>query len=288
MIGIIFNPRTNKGTSVERMAHIRAILEERGIEFIYSETEHAGHAKELAKELADRCDVLVPAGGDGTVYEVVNGALDRDVTFFPLPMGSGNDICCTLGLKTLSDEELVDALQKGNVSEFNYADLNGQTVSLILISFGIVTDITYQFAIKEETDKRGYFSTLLKALRLSRPRRYKVVTEKGEKEYFADFISVQNLPISGGGMQICPGASENDSFLDLVVVEHRNLIRKYLNVLALNGGKLNRQPNVHYEKLRYVEITPEENEMYCIDGELDSTEKAVIRLGRRNLKFIRK
>ena len=41
-------------------------------------TEGPGHATALARELADAgCDLLIVAGGDGTLNEVVNGILMR-------------------------------------------------------------------------------------------------------------------------------------------------------------------------------------------------------------------
>ncbi len=287
MIGIIFNPKTNKGTSVDRMKHILTVLDEKGVEYIYRESEYAGHSIVLAKELAEQCDILVPSGGDGTVFEVVNGALDADVTFFPLPMGSGNDVCRSLDLQGRTDEELVDILLTKKECDYDYWLLNDKYAMLILLSFGIVTNITYQFSIKKDTVKTGYYSTLLKAILTSKPKRYIVKTDSGEREYFADFVSLQNLNISGGGMNICPDALKDDSVLDLVVVNHKNPLRKFLNMLALNSGKLPSQPNVVTERITFAEITPlSGNEMYCLDGELASTEKAVVRMGKKKLRFI--
>ena len=76
MIGIIYNPHTNKGASVERMKGIREKLDSKGVQYEYRETTYAGEAIVLAKELAKTCDTLIAAGGDGTFYEVVNGSID--------------------------------------------------------------------------------------------------------------------------------------------------------------------------------------------------------------------
>ncbi|MBQ6547467.1 MAG: acylglycerol kinase family protein, partial [Candidatus Methanomethylophilaceae archaeon] len=89
MIGIIYNPTTNKGASVERMKRVREKLDAMGVEYDYRETEYAGHATELAKELAQTCDTIVSAGGDGTLHEILNGTVDLDINYAILPFGSG-------------------------------------------------------------------------------------------------------------------------------------------------------------------------------------------------------
>ena len=287
MIGIIYNPKTNKGTSVERMKGILSLLDEKGIDYIYRESEYAGHSIVLAKELAKECDILVPSGGDGTVYEVVNGALDEDVRFFPLPLGSGNDVCRVLNLHGKSDEELIGALIAGKECDYDYGFLNGKYAMLILLSYGASTDVTYQCSIRTGVSKHGYYSTLLKAFFTSRPKNYHIRTDSGEKDYFADFVSLQNLCNSGGGMILCNDASECDGKLDLVVAQHRSLFRKVLNLLAINAGKLPKQPNIITEKVTFAEIIPSSGEeIYCIDGELARTDRMDVIVGSHKLRFI--
>src|ERR1035437_5062793 len=75
-------------------------------------TEGPGHATALARELADAgCDLLIVAGGDGTLNEVVNGILlgSSDPRVGVLPLASGGDFARTLGLAGLAPA--LDALR---------------------------------------------------------------------------------------------------------------------------------------------------------------------------------
>jgi diacylglycerol kinase family enzyme len=52
---------------------------------------HPGHAQELARAaVAQHYDLVIAAGGDGTVNEVANGLIGSDVVLAPLPVGTVN------------------------------------------------------------------------------------------------------------------------------------------------------------------------------------------------------
>ncbi|MBP5395101.1 MAG: hypothetical protein J6Y18_04260 [Candidatus Methanomethylophilaceae archaeon] len=270
MIGIVFNPVTFSGKSVDRMKHFLGILDERGVEYTYRETTCEGDAVRIAAELAETCDIIVPAGGDGTVYETVNGAISKDPTFMILPFGSGNDIARSVGVNGLSDEELADILLAGKTRPMDYLVSDGKA-SMVYVSFGIVVNIIRDFKDPNNA-RKSYNSTVLASVRRSRPRRYRIRTPTMDRELSADFISTQNTATAGGGMVITAEAKDDDGKMDLVIIEHKNVVRKYLNILALNKGKVSKQPNAIVERTEWEEITPLDGiEWYSVDGELLTT-----------------
>jgi diacylglycerol kinase family enzyme len=96
---VIFNPAAGRGRAGRRLERLRQHLGERAE---FRPTDHAGHAEELALEAAQAgFAVVMPAGGDGTVHEVVNGLLRAgrpDVLLAVAPSGSANDYAHSLGL----------------------------------------------------------------------------------------------------------------------------------------------------------------------------------------------
>lgn len=94
-IVIIGNPSSGRGSYADRLKRCAETLGERGDEVEIWPTERPGHATELATLAGAR--LVVAAGGDGTVNEVVNG-LRADATLGILPFGTANVLARELGL----------------------------------------------------------------------------------------------------------------------------------------------------------------------------------------------
>ena len=268
MLGIVFNPVSYSGRSTARMKHVRDILDEKGVEYVYRETVRPGDGTVMGAELAETCDTVVAGGGDGTVFEVLNGIFGKGVTLMVLPFGSGNDAATSIGVNGMTDEELVDVLMEGKTRKMDCIRTNGEELSIVHSCVGIVSNIIRDF--KDPANARkSYMSTMLTSIRQSRPRRYHIKTSETDREFFADFVSAQNIVTSGGGMVVCPEAVDDDMKFDLVVIEHRTVLRKYINLIAMVRKKLTKQRNVFTERTDSVEIEALDGQETCsLDGEL--------------------
>ena len=268
MLGIVFNPVSYSGRSTARMRHVRDLLEEKGVEYVYRETVRPGDGVTLGAELAESCDTVIAGGGDGTVFEVLNGIFGKGVTLMVLPFGSGNDAAMSIGVNGLTDEELVDVLLERKIRKMDCIRTNGGELSIVHSCVGIVSNIIRDF--KDPANARkSYMSTMLASIRQSRPRRYHIKTSETDREFFADFVSAQNIVTSGGGMVVCPEAVDDDMKFDLVVIEHKTVLRKYINLIAMVRKKLTKQRNVFTERTDSVEIEALDGQETCsLDGEL--------------------
>ena len=284
MIGIVYNPLTNKGASVERMKKIREELDNRGVQYEYRESTYAGESVKLAGELAETCDVLVSAGGDGTFFEVVNGSLDKDVTYAMLPFGSGNDTSRTLGIFGKTDSELIDVILDGEVVDFDCAMFNDDRVSMQFLAFGIVSEVLANFVKMKKSRAINYVMALLGSILKHRPKRYKVIVDGEEKEYLANMVASMNIRTAGSGMMICPTASVSDRGLDLVIVEFRSRRRFLCNLIALGRGKLLDQPNVIHKIVTECTFIPHTVEDCNVDGECIPFERLDIKLYPKQIK----
>ena len=85
-------------------------------------TEHPNHATELAALAGDR--LVVAAGGDGTVNEVLNG-LSPDSTLGILPLGTANVLARELGLP-LDTEEACRRILDGEISRVDLRRRHGR------------------------------------------------------------------------------------------------------------------------------------------------------------------
>ena len=99
---VITNPAANRGRCGAQVAALRS-AHHTAPNVRWIATERAGHATELDTIAAQSgCRVVVAAGGDGTVNEIVNGLMTVPAAQRPalglLPLGSGNDLAFNCGL----------------------------------------------------------------------------------------------------------------------------------------------------------------------------------------------
>ena len=99
---LIFNPHAASNRAAQLLPRIRAELEKFAQLEILT-THHAGHASELvAQSSLDGLDGIIAAGGDGTLFEVLNGVYqhprDKRVPLGLVPVGTGNAFARDIGL----------------------------------------------------------------------------------------------------------------------------------------------------------------------------------------------
>lgn len=94
---MIYNPAAGKGRAGKRLTRVQDLLHKVGFQYELTITEAPGHALALSRRLAeDGCPLVVAAGGDGTINEVINGLMEARVNgsrpaLGVLPIGTGND-----------------------------------------------------------------------------------------------------------------------------------------------------------------------------------------------------
>src|SRR5205809_472398 len=93
-VHVILNPKSGGGRTQRQQTEITTSLTRLGVHAPLHVTRAAGHAEEIAFELANSgARVIAAAGGDGTVHEVGNGILrsGKSAALAVIPLGTGND-----------------------------------------------------------------------------------------------------------------------------------------------------------------------------------------------------
>ncbi|MBS0560267.1 MAG: diacylglycerol kinase family lipid kinase [Proteobacteria bacterium] len=95
---IVFNPIAGRRRA-HLMWRVLDVMAASGIRIEVAETQHAGHAEELAREAARRGETMVvAAGGDGTIAEVANGLMGSPTRLGVIPLGTANVLAHELAL----------------------------------------------------------------------------------------------------------------------------------------------------------------------------------------------
>ncbi len=97
---IIFNPVAGRRRATA-LWRVLDLLVENGVKVEVAETQHAGHATELARQAAREGEfMVVAAGGDGTIAEVANGLIGSETALGVIPLGTANVLAKEYRLST--------------------------------------------------------------------------------------------------------------------------------------------------------------------------------------------
>lgn len=276
---VICNPASGGGNYDP--ADVRAQLAELDIEWI--ETESAGDAYEAAREWGE--GLIIVAGGDGTVNEVVNGlgkaGFPEGVVLAVLPTGTGNDLAATLAIRN-DATQAVEAIRQNRVRDFDAARIRSEGVSeryfinVATGGFGAETSSLADEEMKGRWGKLAYLRASLEKAREFDVREIRVVLDGEERMLRAVNVAVGNCRYAGGGWLAAPKANPEDGLLDIVVIEDVGL----KEALALAPGALANadyldKEGVFSARARSIRVETEPGGLqFTADGEVIGDEPA--------------
>jgi diacylglycerol kinase (ATP) len=129
---IIFNPAAGPRRT-RGLWRVLDVLIANGVRVELAETTHRGHATELAREAARLgADLVVAAGGDGTIAEIANGLNGAGVRLGVIPLGTANVLAHELGLP-LAPRAVAAALAFGRTRPLRPGLATGNGASRVFV-----------------------------------------------------------------------------------------------------------------------------------------------------------
>jgi diacylglycerol kinase (ATP) len=240
-------------------------------------TFEAGDARRMAcQAAADGRDLVVAAGGDGTINEVVNGLHDH-LSAHPgaptatrlglVPLGTGNDLAAALQIPTEPDMALAVAVS-GEVIEADVATVNGRCfINVSTGGFGAEATEETPEEVKRALGSVAYVVTGVKkfaTLEVSHAR-----FGDDETIYQGPFLlfAVGNSRRTGAGNWLTPRADLTDGRLDLCVVREMSRLDFIRLLPDLRAGSHVEHPAVIYRQVRRVVVESDEALSVNADGE---------------------
>lgn len=186
-------------------------------------TWEGGDAARLAQEaLSERADVIVAAGGDGTVNEVANGICEAtqapEVAMAVMPLGSANDFARGCGISVTDPVEALQLAASGEPTPIDVVQFNDRYfMNSIIAGFG--AEVTFKTSERMKKAIRGAAYGLTGCLMALQQTVYRgrVRTKDGETERQTVFAALSN-GLQAGGVVVAPRARLNDGHIDLLSV----------------------------------------------------------------------
>lgn len=285
-IYFIVNPKARNGYCLKTWKRIEKELEKKHVSYLAFFTEYQGHAKKLASLVAAKnCKekIIIAVGGDGTIHEVMNGAVNyKYCTLGFIPGGSGNDFSRGFQIPTDPVEALQVILRLlkqpalpidiGKISiddELSYYFINNMGTGFdAVISYEVNQSRMKALLNKLSLGRLVYVYFLLKKLFTYKTSTIDLSID-GEKHIFEQtwFVTVSNQPFYGGGMKIAPTAVPNDGLFDITVVHQLSRIKLLLVFVSVFWGKHIHFNEVKTYKGKVVSIDSQDSLFVHADGE---------------------
>jgi YegS/Rv2252/BmrU family lipid kinase len=290
---VIFNPaaRGNKAR------HFRRHLDEIAAQCALKATTAVGDARRLAAEaVADGFELIVAAGGDGTVNETLNGIGDLPNGFERarlgvLPLGTVNVFARELKIP-LQIQRAWEILQRGREIKIDlpHAEFstNGKSERRYFVQLaGAGLDArAIELVDWQHKKKIGPLAYIFAGLKALREKQSKISARANSQNFSGELILIGNGKFYGGPFEIFPQADLRDGLLDICIfprMDFLTLIRFAPNFLVCQ--KLPEQ-NVQRFRVASFELSGETKVAFELDGEWAGHLPVTFSVEREKLRVI--
>jgi YegS/Rv2252/BmrU family lipid kinase len=231
-------------------------------------TRAAGHGAELARQaVADRCEVVVAWGGDGTINEVASELVGTGTSLGIVRAGSGNGLARELGIPPHPDQALDTALigrdrdiDAGQIDSRRFFNVAG-------IGFDAAMAASFNRLGGERRGPIRYTRVVAGALLRYRAAHYAIEVDGRRLETDALIVAIANLSQYGSNAFIAPGARPDDGLLDVMVIGKRGAIGRIGLLARAYARTVDRAADVIRLPTTRVVVRADEPILFHVDGE---------------------
>lgn len=286
---LIYNPTSGREEGRKRLADILHMLDAAGIETTTHATEGEGDATASAAEAIDNgYDMIIAAGGDGTLNEVINGMADKPERppLGIIPLGTTNDFARALGIpRNWEDACSIITRQTTRVIDLGQSN---EKYFINIAGGGSLTELTYEVPSKLKTiiGQLAYYMKGLEKMTRLRPTELRIELE-GHGVYHEEFMLflITNTNSVGGFEKLAPEAKIDDGLFDVIMLKRCNLV-EFVRVasMALRGEHIN-DPLVIHKQTNRVTVTSPDVVQLNLDGEFGGLLPATFRVLPSHLRI---
>lgn len=270
---LIYNPSSGREQLKKNLAYILNRLEHAGYEAsTHATTPEEGCATRAARQAGERgFDLVIAAGGDGTIFEVVNGLADlqKRPMLGIIPAGTTNDFARALEISR-DIEQAMDVICSGHHEPIDIGRMNNKYFTNIAAA-GTLTELTYEVPAKLKTmvGQMAYYIKGIEKLPQVKPTAVRIEYDGKLFEGEIMMFLVANTNSVGGFEKLAPSASLQDGMFDFLVVKKTSFPEfVHLASLALRGEHINHSKLLYVKANRIKVELLEDHEMQLnLDGE---------------------
>ncbi len=266
----IINPISGYARSRQLPLALEDRLRQEGFDLHIHLTRHPGDGRECARQYAKNYDLIIVAGGDGTISEVANGLFESkaDTPFTILPTGTENLLAKELKIRPDIDQ-IVETIKWGKKVSLDVIKANERIFLLVsgvgfdakvllhLNSFrrGNITHLTYFWPIW-----RTFWEYKFEPITIHADD--KLVVRNAPALAFVTNIARYSI-----GLRICKFARYDDGLMDLCVYLCEDQFELLAHAWRTIWKKHTDNENVIYMQAKKIRIESEYNLPFETDGD---------------------
>ncbi|MCK0472317.1 diacylglycerol kinase [Halalkalibacter sp. APA_J-10(15)] len=267
---LIYNPTSGREQIRKNLAYILERLEKSGYETSAHATTGEGCAAKAARKAGENgYDLVIAAGGDGTIFEVVNGLanLKERPTIGLIPAGTTNDFARALHIPR-DVEKACDVLCGKHVEPIDIGQVDDRFF-INIAAGGTLTELTYEVPSKLKTavGQLAYYLKGIEKLPQIAPQHVRIEYDGKLFEGEIMMFLVSNTNSVGGFEKLAPEASLQDGMFDFIIVKKLSFPEfLHLVTLAMRGEHIN-HPKVMYVHANRIKVEVRGEMQLNLDGE---------------------
>jgi diacylglycerol kinase (ATP) len=249
------------------------------------ETGAVGAAGTLARTALDEDqDVIVAAGGDGTINEIINAVAGTSAVLGLIPLGTANVLAAEIGLPA-DPRGIAEVIAHGRPRPI-YLGTVGNRRFTMMASFGFDAHAVDRVSLplKRRLGKIAYVASALGAWLRHRDVRFSLLIDG--RAASAASVVVANGHYYAGRFQCAPDARLEDPRLHVCLLERPGRWNLLRYALALGAGQLSRLSDVQIVPAQVVRVTAPAGEPIQADGDIVGETPAEFRVSTERLNLL--
>jgi YegS/Rv2252/BmrU family lipid kinase len=286
---IIKNPVSSNGRKNKFVDKVIDNLREKSAQVTVYETKAAGDGISFLLNLNENFDVIVAAGGDGTINEVINGMVHHQATPLALiPAGTTNVLAKELNLSRRVSK-VTNVILQGMAKSVYLGQLNGRRFSMMVgVGYDAWVVNNVNLNVKKRFGKLAYVISMLKELFTFGKQTF--IAEIDGKQTSVSSMIITQGKYYAGSFVLSRQASLSNANMQAIVIDTESRFKFFLTVFALPLGMMEALPFVKSIAAKEIKIKSLESkpdlDVLQIDGDPAGLMPAVLKIEEQPITIL--
>ncbi len=273
---LVYNNFAGNGRAKGLLPQVESLFNKYQVDFDLALTDYPEHGIEIVGN-ADfsQYDGIIAAGGDGTLFEVINGYYKnisvKRIPIGVLPVGTGNAFAHDLDLDNTKIEEAIEIISSQKLRKVDVGKFvtHGQDYYFLnIIGAGFVVDANKTAKYFKFLGDIAYTIGVLYRILVLKFTKLRLEIDGKKIETKSTFIEVSNTRYTGSDFLMAPTAEIDDGLLDITLVKKISRIRLLKGLVKIKTGDHVHLDEIDTYKAKHIKIESDEPKVLTPDGEL--------------------